>query len=168
MSISLAAVAARRGRTVEPPIVNQVRNAPLPVRDGLNPSRIRLPESGPWATILDYLLQRFYTDQVRVQEKVAAGEVVDAAGTPIEAQTPFDPDSFVFLYRDPAPERRVPFEIEIIYRDSDLLVIDKPHFLATMPPGSTSWSPHWSGCVASWSSRISARCTGSIGSPRVS
>ena len=45
------------------------------------------------------------------------------------------PDSFVFLYRDPIPERRVPFEIEIIHRDSDLLVIDKPHFLATMPRG---------------------------------
>jgi tRNA pseudouridine32 synthase/23S rRNA pseudouridine746 synthase len=115
--------------------VNRVRNAPLPVRDGLNPSRIRLPESGPWTTTLDYLLQRFYTDQVRVQEKVAAGEVVDAGGTPIEAQTPFDPDSFVFLYRDPQPERRVPFEIEILHRDSNLLVIDKPHFLATMPRG---------------------------------
>ena len=69
------------------------------------------------------------------REKVAAGEVVDAAGTPIDPDTPFEPDSFVFLYRDPVPERRVPFEIEILYRDSDLLVIDKPHFLATMPRG---------------------------------
>lgn len=112
-----------------------MRNAPLPVRDGLNPSRIRLPESGPWATTLEYLLQRFYSDQVRVQEKVAAGEVVDPSGTPVDARTPFDPDSFVFLYRDPIPERRVPFEIEILHRDSDLLVIDKPHFLATMPRG---------------------------------
>ena len=112
-----------------------MRKAPLPVRDGLNPSRVRLPESGHWATTLDYLLQRFYSDQDRVREKVAAGEVVDVAGTPIDPQTPFDPDSFVFLYRDPIPERRVPFEIEILYRDSDLLVIDKPHFLATMPRG---------------------------------
>lgn len=112
-----------------------MRKAPLPVRDGLNPSRVRLPESGHWATTLEYLLQRFHSDQDRVREKVAAGEVVDVAGTPIDSQTPFDPDSFVFLYRDPIPERRVPFEIEILYRDSDLLVIDKPHFLATMPRG---------------------------------
>jgi len=112
-----------------------MRKAPLPVRDGLNPSRIRLPESGPWTTTLEYLLQRFYGDQVRVNEKVAAGEVVDVAGVPIAPDTPFDPDSFVYLYRDPVPERRVPFEIEIIHRDSDLLVIDKPHFLATMPRG---------------------------------
>ncbi len=112
-----------------------MRKAPLPVRDGLNPSRVRLPESGHWATTLEYLLQRFYSDQDRVREKVAAGEVVDVAGTPIDPATPFDPDSFVFLYRDPIPEHRVPFEIEILYRDSDLLVIDKPHFLATMPRG---------------------------------
>ena len=61
--------------------------------------------------------------------------MVDVAGVPIDPDTPFDPDSFVFLYRDPIPERRVPFEIEILHRDSDLLVIDKPHFLATMPRG---------------------------------
>jgi tRNA pseudouridine32 synthase/23S rRNA pseudouridine746 synthase len=109
--------------------------APLPVRDGLNPSRVRLPESGPWETTLDYLLQRFYSDRERVQEKVDAGEVVDVAGTPIDALTPFEADAFVYLYRDPIPERRVPFEIEILHRDSDLLVIDKPHFLATMPRG---------------------------------
>lgn len=112
-----------------------MRKAPLPVRDGLNPSRVRLPESGPWETTLDYLLQRFYSDRERVQEKVDAGEVVDVAGIPIDAATPFEPDAFVYLYRDPLPERRVPFEIEILYRDSDLLVIDKPHFLATMPRG---------------------------------
>ena len=39
------------------------------------------------------------------------------------------------MYRDPVPEPRVPFEIEILHRDSDLLVVDKPHFLATMPRG---------------------------------
>ena len=112
-----------------------MRKPPLPVRDGLNPSRVRLPESGHWPTTLEYLLQRFYSDQDRVHEKVTAGEVVDVTGRPIDAGTPFEPDSFVFLYRDPIPERRVPFEIEILYRDTDLLVIDKPHFLATMPRG---------------------------------
>ncbi len=112
-----------------------MRKPPLPIRDGLNPSRVRLPESGHWPTTLDYLLQRFYSDRDRVQEKVDAGEVVDVTGRPIDAATPFEPDSFVFLYRDPIPEQRVPFEIEILHWDSDLLVIDKPHFLATMPRG---------------------------------
>lgn len=112
-----------------------MRKPPLPVRDGLNPSRVRLPESGHWSTTLEYLLQRFYSDRDRVREKVEAGEVVDGTGRPIDPETPFEPDAFVFLYRDPIPEQRVPFEIEILHWDTDLLVIDKPHFLATMPRG---------------------------------
>src|SRR5580765_5436569 len=86
------------------PYREPVRTPPLPVRDGLNPSRVRLPESGPWATTLEYLLQRFYGDEVRIRQKVGSGEVVDGGGTPINPGTPFDPDSFVFLYRDPEPE----------------------------------------------------------------
>ncbi len=110
--------------------------APLPVRDGLNPSRVRLPESGPWPTTLGYLRQRFYGDEQRLAEKVAAAEVVDATGTPVDEHTPFVADSFVFLYRDPAPEVRVPFELEVLFADEHLLVVDKPHFLATTPRGA--------------------------------
>ncbi|MDJ0112736.1 pseudouridine synthase, partial [Rhodococcus erythropolis] len=40
--------------------------SPLPVRDGLNPSRIRQPDDGMWATTLDYLLERFPQDAVRL------------------------------------------------------------------------------------------------------
>lgn len=111
-----------------------MRRPPLPVRDGLNPSRIRLPDDGP-PTVLEYLVGRFATDEVRVREKVAAGEVVDGDGTVVTAGTPFVPQAWVFLYRDPAPEPRVPFEIDILHRDDELLVVDKPHFLATMPRG---------------------------------
>jgi tRNA pseudouridine32 synthase/23S rRNA pseudouridine746 synthase len=114
--------------------VGGVRKAPLPVRNGLNPSRIRLPDDGP-PTVLEYLTQRFPDDEARVRAKVAGGEVVDGDGTVVDPATPFTPKGWVFLYRDPAPEPRVPFEIEILYRDGDLLVADKPHFLATMPRG---------------------------------
>ncbi|MBD0323844.1 MAG: pseudouridine synthase, partial [Aldersonia sp.] len=51
----------------------------LPVRDGLNPSRLRLPP-GEWTTVLDYLLARFPRDAVRVRDKIAAREVVDESG----------------------------------------------------------------------------------------
>lgn len=111
-----------------------MRRPPLPVRDGLNPSRIRLPDDGP-PTVLEYLLDRFAWDADRVREKVGAGEVLDGDGSVITAVTPFEPRRWVFMYRDPAPEPRVPFEIDILDRDDDLLVVDKPHFLATMPRG---------------------------------
>jgi tRNA pseudouridine32 synthase / 23S rRNA pseudouridine746 synthase len=106
----------------------------LPVRDGLNPSRLRLPP-GEWQTVLDYLLDRFPTDTVRLHEKVDAAEVVDGRGAPISAQTPYRSGDFVYLYRDPPIEARVPFEVEILYRDDNLLVVDKPHFLASTPRG---------------------------------
>lgn len=110
--------------------------APLPVRDGLNPTRLRLPRPGTWATALEYLLERFPSDHTRLREKVAAREVVDEHGTPITEATPYRPHGFVYLYRDPPIEPRVPFEIDILHRDEDLLVVDKPHFLASTPRGA--------------------------------
>jgi len=41
----------------------------------------------------------------------------------------------VFLYRELPDEVVVPFEIPVLYRDDDIVVVDKPHFLATMPRG---------------------------------
>ena len=43
--------------------------------------------------------------------------------------------SHVFLYRDLPDEVEVPFDIPVLYRDDDIVVVDKPHFLATMPRG---------------------------------
>lgn len=106
------------------------------MRDGLNPSRVRLPESGPWSTSLEYLLARFHSDRVRVLEKVAEREVVDEDGVPVDDSMPFRANSFVYLYRDPAPEPRVPFEIDVLFRDEHLLVADKPHFLSSLPNGA--------------------------------
>ena len=108
----------------------------MPIRDGLNPSRVRLPESGPWLTTLDYLLARFHIDRVRLLEKVADAEVVDEDGVPVDDLMPFRANSFVYLYRDPAPEPRVPFEVDVLYRDEHVLAADKPHFLSSLPNGS--------------------------------
>jgi tRNA pseudouridine32 synthase / 23S rRNA pseudouridine746 synthase len=110
--------------------------APLPIRDGLNPTRLRLPENGTWDTVAGYLAERFPDDATRVAEKIELGEVVAGDGTVITAATRYVARSFVFLYRDPPAEPRVPFEIEILHHDDTLLVVDKPHFLATMPRGS--------------------------------
>ena len=113
-----------------------MRRAPLPVRDGLNPTRLRLPDGGSWATVAEFLSARFPADAARVREKVTAGEVVDGAGTAITEGTPYAAGRFVYLYRDPPVEERVPFEIDVLHRDEHLLVVDKPHFLATTPRGS--------------------------------
>ncbi|WP_031936412.1 pseudouridine synthase [Prescottella defluvii] len=110
--------------------------APLPVRDGLNPTRLRLPNDTSWPTTVAYLLDRFPDDAARLLEKTDAGEIVDEHGSPITRTTEYRRHGFVYLYRDPPAEKRVPFEIEILHRDENLLVVDKPHFLASTPRGA--------------------------------
>lgn len=105
-----------------------MKSPPLPVRDGLGPARVRL-RGGP---VLAELTARF---GVRARAKVLAGEVVDADGTVIDGGTVLAGGSYVFLYRDLPDEVPVPFDLPVLHHDADIVVVDKPHFLATMPRG---------------------------------
>jgi tRNA pseudouridine32 synthase/23S rRNA pseudouridine746 synthase len=67
--------------------------------------------------------------------KVLAGEVVNPDGVPVDASTTLPPGSVVYLYRELPDEVEVPFDLPVIYRDDNIVVVDKPHFLATMPRG---------------------------------
>lgn len=67
--------------------------------------------------------------------KVLAGEVVDAAGVVVGPGTDLPAGACVYLYRDLPDEVPVPFDMPVIYRDRNIVVVDKPHFLATMPRG---------------------------------
>ena len=102
--------------------------APLPVRDGLGPARVRLRGGA----VLVELADRFGE---AAAAKVLAGEVVCADGAVVTAATVLPPGAHVYLYRDLPDEVPVPFDIPVLYRDDDIVVVDKPHFLATMPRG---------------------------------
>ncbi|OBK75809.1 pseudouridine synthase [Mycobacterium sp. 1164985.4] len=104
------------------------RVAPLPVRDGLGPARVRLRGGA----VLVELASRFGE---AAAAKVLAGEVVRADGTVVTAGTVMPPGAFVYLYRELREELPVPFDMPILHRDDDIVVVDKPHFLATMPRG---------------------------------
>jgi tRNA pseudouridine32 synthase/23S rRNA pseudouridine746 synthase len=67
--------------------------------------------------------------------KVTSGEVVAADGTVLNARSVMPPGSHVYFYRELADEVPVPFDIPVLHRDDDIVVVDKPHFLATMPRG---------------------------------
>ncbi|MGV0734847.1 pseudouridine synthase [Mycobacterium syngnathidarum] len=102
------------------------KRPPLPVRDGLGPARLRL-----WGgNVHDELQRRF-----GLGAKVLAGEVVLPDGTPVDATTTLPAGAHVYFYRDLVDEVEVPFDIPVLYRDDDIVVVDKPHFLATMPRG---------------------------------
>ena len=105
------------------------RLAPLPVRDGLGPARVRLRYGG---SVLAELVSRFGE---LAGAKVLAGEVVGADGSVVTDSTMLPVGAHVFLYRELRDEVPVPFECPVLYRDDDIVVVDKPHFLATMPRG---------------------------------
>lgn len=116
------------------------RPAPLPDRDGLGPARVRLRGAagrsgatrGESVSVLAELTERFGE---QASTKVLAGEVFCADGTPVTPTTSLAPGAHVYLYRDLPDEVPVPFDVPILHRDDDLVVVDKPHFLATMPRG---------------------------------
>lgn len=108
--------------------MSRVRPAPLPVRDGLGPARVRLRGGA----VLVELASRFGES---VAARVFAGEVVCADGTVVKPGTVLRPGAHVYLYRDLPVEVPVPFDIPVLYRDDNIVVVDKPHFLATMPRG---------------------------------
>jgi tRNA pseudouridine32 synthase/23S rRNA pseudouridine746 synthase len=101
----------------------------------LDPARLRLPEDGSWATIRDHLVERLpRVAPARIDELLAAGAIVDLDG-PITPDAPYAPGGAVWFHRDLPVETEVPFDITIVHRDEDLLIVDKPHFLATIPRG---------------------------------
>lgn len=110
--------------------------APLPIRNGLGPDRLRMPAGSAARTVLDHLIDEYPAERQHWIERVHAGDVVDEHGRTITGETPYQPTRFVYFYREPAPEIAVPYEIEILHRDESILVIDKPHFLATIPRGA--------------------------------
>jgi tRNA pseudouridine32 synthase/23S rRNA pseudouridine746 synthase len=83
-------------------------------------------------SVASELAERFGADAAA---KVLAGEVVCADGTIVDDATVLPPGAHVYLYRDLPDEVPVPFDVPILHRDDDIVVVDKPHFLATMPRG---------------------------------
>jgi tRNA pseudouridine32 synthase/23S rRNA pseudouridine746 synthase len=110
-------------------------SAPLPMRGGVAPSRVYLPP-GPWATVLDFLQERFkYMKPDILRQRLDRGEIVDAAGIAQSALSPYQSLRWLWYYREVPLEAAVPFELTVLHRDERLLVVDKPHFLACVPGG---------------------------------
>ena len=105
-----------------------------PPRDGVAASRVAVP-AGPGATVLGFLQARFPAVAATWPQRLARGEVLDARGRPLAADAPCPPGSLLWYWRSPPPEAVLPFEITLLHQDAQLVVVDKPHFLAVTPGG---------------------------------
>lgn len=109
--------------------------APLPVNDGVGPSRRRLP-AGRWETVLDFLKDEYpRVGAAGWLSRMARGQVVDETGTRLHPGSPYRAGACIFYYREVDSEQPIPFAERVIYRDEHILVADKPHFLPVAPAG---------------------------------
>jgi tRNA pseudouridine32 synthase/23S rRNA pseudouridine746 synthase len=110
--------------------------SPLPIREGISASRLWLPP-GQWPHLLAFLVEHFdHIDEAVWRLRLEQNEVVDQVGQPLRADSPYRPGSCIHYYREVPHEPLVPFQENILFRDQRLLVVDKPHFLASIPAGS--------------------------------
>lgn len=110
--------------------------SPLPQREGIDAVRVRLPVDGCWDGVRAYLLDRLPVTPAALDAMLAAGEIVTSEGAAVRAGSPYLPGGSVWFHRERAPEPVVPFPVEVVHHDAHLVVVDKPHFLATTPRGS--------------------------------
>jgi tRNA pseudouridine32 synthase/23S rRNA pseudouridine746 synthase len=108
---------------------------PLPVRDGIAPSYIWIPE-GHWDNVFRFLQDHFpdvaaHTWRARLDKQ----EVVDQHGNVLIADSTVKRGMCIYYYREIENETSIPFQEEILFQDEHLLVVDKPHFLPVIPSG---------------------------------
>lgn len=111
------------------------RPNPPPMRDGVGASCVVVP-SGPWSSVCAFLTQHF--DKVppaQWEERLSRGDVTDDKGCRVWPEQPLLPGQRLYYFRSLGVEAPIPFEATVLWRDADLLVVDKPHFLPVVPSG---------------------------------
>ncbi|MFV0428305.1 MAG: pseudouridine synthase [Arachnia sp.] len=83
----------------------------------------------------DFLLDKLGPGRIDVDPMLAAGEFVDDHGIPWRGDEAYRPHTFVWFHRRLRPEAPVPGELTVIHRDERVVVVDKPHFLSSIPRG---------------------------------
>lgn len=106
-----------------------------PARHGVGASIVFTPP-GPWNTAFDFLCSRFpRIPSSEWKQRLANGDVLDANGIPLRADSPYQEGQHWFYFRAVAHEAPIPFEATVLWQDEHLLVADKPHFLPVVPSG---------------------------------
>jgi tRNA pseudouridine32 synthase/23S rRNA pseudouridine746 synthase len=98
--------------------------------------RIKLPQGGGWATVREHLVERLAAGAGVIDRMIGEGLIIGEDGRPLSADAAYVPGMFVWFHRELPDEERVPFALDVVYRDEHIVVADKPHFLATTPRGS--------------------------------
>lgn len=83
----------------------------------------------------DFLVSKLAVPETHVDAMLARGAFVDDKARPWSGDEPYRPHTFVWFHRDLRDEPEVPGELVVLHRDERIVVLDKPHFLSTIPRG---------------------------------
>lgn len=122
--------------------------SPLPPREGITASRLRAPADPPAGlSVADWLTASIPgagpSDLADLEAGGSLTVVPVSSGRgpylpepqPAALTDTIVPDAFYWFHRRWPQEQRIPFETRPVYEDDHLLVVDKPHFLASTPNG---------------------------------
>ncbi len=112
--------------------------SPLAMRQGVSASRVWLPKKTDqnWETILDFLQQRFpFIPPDVLEERMQRGDIVNQEGIPFHRSSPYQGEMFLFYYREIPDEPKIPFKEKILFKNENIIVVDKPHFIPVTPTG---------------------------------
>lgn len=109
---------------------------PVPPRDGVAPTRIRLPRDEHHEDLAHFLTERFAPhDAAATAELFARGDVFGPDARPLGAGAPYVPGSHVWVFRPLPEEPALSDDLPVLYEDEYLLAVDKPHGLPVTPRG---------------------------------
>lgn len=109
---------------------------PLPLLAGVDPMRVIPPADFHGSTLEDFFAWRFAEKGMDWRQMIADQKLVLGDGKVATLTTIIKPGMVCYFHRPLADEEPVPFSQKIIYEDENIIVVDKPPFLATIPRGS--------------------------------
>lgn len=121
----------------------RAQRCPLGIVDGFNPTRVRIPASAAGGiTAYEVVAHMVATQRHRhpddnaeaIARRFAEKKVATVDG-PVSPQHLLFPGEDLWFYRMPAPEEPLGVAAEILYQDAQILVVNKPAGMATMPRG---------------------------------
>jgi tRNA pseudouridine32 synthase/23S rRNA pseudouridine746 synthase len=91
---------------------------------------------GPWLLLIDFLLERFmHVPPDVLRARLLRGDIVDESGIAQNLDSPYRALRWLWYYREVSEEPAIPFDLPVLFHDDFLVVVDKPHFLASIPGG---------------------------------
>jgi tRNA pseudouridine32 synthase / 23S rRNA pseudouridine746 synthase len=112
-----------------------VADAIKPVPPGY--SKVTVPWGAePYSSILEFLVQRFARVPAGIwKQRIIDGKIISGDGSRITLATSCLPGMPIFYAREVEIEPVIPFAEKILFRNDDLVVACKPHFLPVHPTG---------------------------------